>query len=57
MVQNLNDPKEACRRTFGPNVVVHVPLPKAAIKCSPNKKTSAGKTCGAIPWNIGAENG
>jgi hypothetical protein len=57
VVQNLNDPKEACRRTFGPNVVVHVPLPKAAIKCSPNKKTSAGKTCGAIPWNIGAENG
>lgn len=57
VLQSLNDPKEICRRTYGPNVVVHVPIAKDAIKCSPNKKTSAGKTCGTMPWNIGKENG
>lgn len=57
VLQNLNDPKEVCRRTYGPNVVVHVPIAKDLIQCSPNKKTSAGKTCGAMPWNIGQENG
>lgn len=57
VLANLNDPKEFCRRNYGPNVVVHVPLPKAAITCKPDKRTSAGKTCGAIPWNIGKENG
>jgi hypothetical protein len=57
VLQNLNDPKEVCRRTYGPNVVVHVPIAKDLIQCKPNKKTSAGKTCGAMPWNIGKENG
>lgn len=57
VLANLNDPKEFCRRTYGPNLVVHVPLPKAAITCKPNTKTSAGKTCGKTPWNIGKENG
>jgi hypothetical protein len=57
VLANLNDPKELCRRTYGPNVVVHVPLPKDAIVCKPNKKTSAGKTCGTTPWNLGKENG
>jgi hypothetical protein len=53
---NLADVKEVCRRTYGPNVVVHVPLPKDAITCKP-PKTSAAKSCGMTPWNIGRENG
>lgn len=53
---NLSDVKEVCRRTYGPNVVVHVPLPKDAITCKP-PNTSAAKTCGKIPWNIGKEAG
>jgi len=53
---NLNDVKEVCRRTYGPNVVVHVPLPKDAITCTP-PDTEAGKTCGTMPWNLGRENG
>ncbi len=56
VVSNLNDPKEVCRRTYGPNVVVHVPLPKDAIVCKPGS-SQAAKTCGKIPWNLGAENG
>lgn len=50
---NLNDVKEVCRRTYGSNVVVHVPLPGDAITCTP-PDTEAGKTCGTMPWNIGA---
>jgi hypothetical protein len=53
---NLNDVKEVCRRTYGPNVVVHVPLPSEQITCTP-PDTAAGKTCGTTPWNLGRENG
>lgn len=57
LLQNMNDPKELCRRTYGPNVVVHVPLAKDAITCSPSKTKNPGKTCGTMPWNLGKENG
>lgn len=57
VVANLNDTKEVCRRTYGPNVVVHVPLANDLITCSPDTSTDPGKTCGKMPWNIGKENG
>jgi hypothetical protein len=53
---NLADVKEVCRRTYGPNVVVHVPLPGGQITCDP-PDTEAAASCGEIPWNIGRENG
>lgn len=56
MIANLNDPKEFCRRTYGPNVVVHVPLPGDAIQCTP-PDTAAAASCGTMPWNLGRENG
>jgi hypothetical protein len=41
------DLKEQCRRKYGDNVVVHVPLPADAISCSP----AAGVTgCDGQPW-------
>jgi hypothetical protein len=51
---SLNDPKEACRATYGNNVVVHVPLPAEAITCNP-PDSPLGQTCGQVPWNIGQE--
>jgi len=51
---HLNDPKEFCRSTYGNNVVVHVPLPSSAIRCSP-PETEEAASCGEQPWNIGAE--
>ncbi len=51
---HLNDPKEACRAAYGNNVVVHVPLPAAAITCNP-PDGPVGAGCGEVPWNIGQE--
>ena len=49
-----DDPKETCRNQYGADVVVHVPIPGAAIKCKP-PGTEATESCGAMPWNIGME--
>jgi hypothetical protein len=54
LIANANDPKEFCRATYGNNVVVHVPLPADAIRCSP-PDTPEANSCGSVPWNIGAE--
>jgi hypothetical protein len=51
---SLNDPKEACRAAYGNNVVVHVPLPAAAITCNP-PEGPLGAGCGEVPWNLGQE--
>ena len=51
---SLNDPKETCRATYGANVVVHVPIPAAAISCEPSGE-GEGAGCGAAPWVIGNE--
>ena len=50
---NLSDPKEFCRATYGNQVVVHVPLPSEALRCTP-PETQEGESCGEQPWNIGA---
>ncbi|MEM6997022.1 MAG: hypothetical protein AAF721_41345 [Myxococcota bacterium] len=51
---HLSDPKEFCRSTYGNQVVVHVPVPSAALSCTP-PDTDEGGTCSDAPWNIGAE--
>ena len=53
-LENPDDPKETCREVYGNDVVVHVPLPAAAIKCKP-PSSEATESCGAMPWNIGFE--
>jgi hypothetical protein len=55
LLQNRNDPKEFCRATYGSNVVVHVPIPREAITCTPPQNMIA-QGCGMFPWNIGDEN-
>lgn len=51
----LNDPKEACRATYGANVVVHVPIPAAAITCNPDGSKPEHAGCGDKSWVIGDE--
>lgn len=51
---HLSDPKEFCRANYGNQVVVHVPLPSEALRCTP-PDTQEASSCGEQPWNIGAE--
>jgi hypothetical protein len=47
------DMKEQCRKKYGENVVVHVPVPQALVAqatCTPPD----GKTCSATPWVVAA---
>jgi hypothetical protein len=55
VVANLADPKEACRVVYGDNVVAHVDLPVEAIVCEATDRF--GQACGAMPWNLGDEDG
>jgi hypothetical protein len=48
------DVKERCRAKYGNNVVVHVPIPSAAIVCDPAAELA--DSCGATPWVVTAEN-
>jgi hypothetical protein len=50
------DVKERCRAKYGNNVVVHVPIPAAAVVCSPPEGGQYSATCGDIPWVVTAEN-
>ncbi len=49
------DPKEVCRQKYGNNVVVHVPVPEAAIECpEPGSQEGVnGSMCTATPWRVG----
>ncbi len=56
LVTSANDMKDACRKKYGENVVVHVPISSAAIQkanftCSPPE----GASCSATPWVLGAK--
>jgi len=49
------DLKQVCREKYGDNVVVHVPVPEAAIVCTPDPDDQYTDSCGQLPWVIGAE--
>jgi hypothetical protein len=48
------DLKEQCRKKYGENVVVHIPIDPNVVKqvsCEPPQ----GEVCGQTPWVIGSE--
>lgn len=48
---NASELKEFCRRTYGDDVIVHVPLPAELIKCEPPEGSSP--YCqGLAPWSM-----
>lgn len=48
-----SDPKALCREKYGPNVVVHVPIDPAAIRCDPASSDSQwADSCSATPWIV-----
>jgi hypothetical protein len=55
VLSSANDPKQRCRDKYGDNVVVHVPVPAAAIVCSPPEGGQYTDSCGELPWVIGDE--
>lgn len=56
VLNNLADPKEACRSIYGNNVVAHARVPTELLSCeTPDDPIAAG--CGEMPWNIGREGG
>ena len=57
MLAGSNDMKGVCRSKYGDNVVVHVPIPAAAIACDTDSSKRFTDNCGEMPWVIGAENG
>jgi hypothetical protein len=48
VLDGASDLKDLCRAKYGNNVVVHVPLPAAAISCMP----PAGAMCSTQPWVV-----
>lgn len=51
LLQNLQDPKDYCRRQYGSDVVVHVPIPASAIVCEAGEGQYAD-SCSETPWVI-----
>lgn len=56
VLQGAADVKERCRAKYGSNVVVHVPVPAAAIVCSPPTEGPQANNCAELPWVVTAEN-
>jgi hypothetical protein len=54
VLASQNDVKQKCREKYGDNVVVHVPIPAAAIVCSPPAGGQYSATCSADPWVLAA---
>jgi hypothetical protein len=52
VLQNANDVKRACHDKYADSVVVHVPIPKSALICEPDRSTPAGMSCSATPWVV-----
>jgi hypothetical protein len=57
LLDNLQDPKDFCRKKYGSDVVVHVPIPKDAIQCDPPADGQYSDTCSATPWVVTAADG
>jgi cysteine-rich repeat protein len=55
VLSSANDPKQRCRDKYGDNVVIHVPVPAAAIVCAPPADGPYTESCGELPWVLGNE--
>lgn len=51
LLKRPEDPKEFCRQQYGEDVVVHVPIPAAALECAPGEGQYAG-SCSETPWVV-----
>jgi hypothetical protein len=56
LLSSQQDPKQKCREKYGDNVVVHVPVPAAAIVCSPPEGGQYADSCTELPWVVGGGN-
>ena len=51
VLSSATDVKGKCRDKYGDNVVVHIPIPSAAIVCAPPADGQYSATCGdMVPW-------
>jgi hypothetical protein len=55
LLASQKDPKGRCREKYGDNVVVHLPIPAAALVCTPPADGQYSASCGVRPWEIGNE--
>ena len=55
VLDNAGDLKGFCGQQFGPDVVVHIPLPDGFIVCSEDPSEEFTDTCGSKPWVVGNE--
>lgn len=53
LIDHLKDPKGFCRKTYGENVVVHVPLPADKIACEAPAEGRYSQ-CSETPWVVTA---
>ena len=54
VVDNANDPKEFCRKQYGDNIVVHVPIPQDKVICDAPEDGQYNQ-CSAQPWILQAQ--
>ncbi|MEM6990191.1 MAG: hypothetical protein AAF721_06835 [Myxococcota bacterium] len=53
VIDNASELKSYCAQTYGDDVVVHVPVPAAAIRCDPDVDNEPyASTCADEPWNV-----
>lgn len=52
VLDNAPELKAYCAATYGPNVVVHVPIDPSAIACEPPLGETYASTCEAEPWVV-----
>ncbi len=58
VVDNAQDVKEFCRKTYAKDIVVYVPVPTEAVVCTPpGEGHGTVAECGTHPWVLGQENG
>jgi hypothetical protein len=51
VLTSASDVKGKCREKYGDNVVVHIPIPQAAIVCNPPEDGQYSDSCGdVVPW-------
>lgn len=50
LLDYASDPKGRCAEKYADNLVVHVPLPAAELKCAPDAAVPYADTCSDYPW-------
>ncbi len=55
LIDKAQDPKDFCRTEYAGDVVVHIPVPTAAVVCTPPADAISADHCGRLPWLVGRE--